>query len=195
MFRTDLVKKNITLSDGTDLKIRSICPEDAPRLQVLFNRLSEESGYLRFLHNRKSLPDEEAKAFANVDGQSNMAFVAVHKDHDAESVVAVAHYFVISQEDAGSAEVAIVVEDRYQGKGLGTYLLKHLASYAKTHGVHTFVATVHYSNDRIMRLIRRSGLLNKRKLSSGVWEIQVELSSELECKGIEIRMYKPFTKL
>jgi len=100
-----------------------------------------------------------------------MAFVTVQEDHCDEKVVGVDRYYVIGQEDAGIAEAAIVVEDRYQGLGLRTSLLKQFISHAS-------IAMVHFRNDRIMQLIRRSGLPHKSKLTSGVREIQVALSSE-----------------
>jgi GNAT superfamily N-acetyltransferase len=74
------------------------------------------------------------------------------------------------------AEAAIVVEDAYQGRGLGTLLVERLLSYARMHGIRYFVAEINSENDRVLRFIRRSGLPAEKKLEAGVWLIRVRLA-------------------
>jgi len=167
----------ITLRDGTMVTIRPIRPDDAPRLQVLFYRLSPESIALRFLGHPKELPDEQAQQLANVDYQTRMALVAIHEQDDEEHIIAVARYAADSAQP-DLAEAAIVVEDEYQKRGLGTLLLTRLVAYARTHGIRAFMATVHHDNVQIMRFIRRSGLPSESKLEAGVWEIMVKLEPD-----------------
>lgn len=165
----------VNLRDGTPVIIRPIRPDDAARLQALFGRLSPETVYLRFLRFRKELPYEEAKNLADVDYQTRMALVATRDQHGDEQLIGVARYAVIPGTWPAEAEAAIVVEDRYQGKGLGTILLERLVAYASAHGICAFLATVRYDNARMMRFIRRSGLPTESRVESGVWEIRVEL--------------------
>ena len=73
--------ERVTLRDGTTVTLRPIRPEDAPRLQEAFERLSPESVFLRFLDQRASLSDDEARRGAAVDGYSTMAIVAVIEEH------------------------------------------------------------------------------------------------------------------
>ena len=72
-------------------------------------------------------------------------------------------------------DVTIVVEDRYQGRGLGTLLLERLVAYARTHGIRVFRATVYHDNAPMKRIIRRSGLPIESRVESGVWEIRMKL--------------------
>jgi GNAT superfamily N-acetyltransferase len=168
----------VTLRDGTALTIRTVRPDDTPRLQAFYGRLSRECISARFLGTCKELPHKVVERLTNVDLQTQMALVATREQHGEEVIIAVARYWVIPVNEPGLAEPAVVVEDRYQNRGLGTHLLKRLAAYARAHGVRTFLFTVHHSNTRILRLIRRSGLPIESKMESGIWEIQVKLETE-----------------
>jgi RimJ/RimL family protein N-acetyltransferase len=167
----------ITLCDGTEVIIRHIRPEDAARLQALFARLSPESIFFRFLGLRKELPDKEAEQLAGVDQQSRMAFVATVQQNGQE-IVAVARYAAIPETWPLEAEAAIVVQDSYQGRGLGTILMGRLATYARTQGIHAFRATVHQGNARIMRFIQRSGLPTRSRVEPGGLEIWIGLGPD-----------------
>ncbi len=168
----------VTLRDGTAVTIRPIRPDDARGLQALFDRLSPESISLRFLGQLKELPYEQARQLANVDYHKRMALLAT-REHDGEQhIIAVARYAVDPTAGPDVAEAAIVVEDEYQKRGLGTLLLTRLVAYAQAHGIHAFMATVHQDNIQIMRFVRHSGLPSKSTLEAGVWEILVKLEPE-----------------
>jgi RimJ/RimL family protein N-acetyltransferase len=160
------------LRDGTEVSIRPIRPDDATGLQELFSRLSPESIFLRFLGKPKDLPAEQAQRLANVDYESHMAFVA---ELDG-ALIGVARYAEPDWGEDGVAEAGVVVEDRFQSKGLGTMLLKRLTDYGGAHGIHTFAATIHHSNLKILRFLRHSGLPVDRRLDGGLWEVKVKIS-------------------
>lgn len=168
----------ISLRDGTQVNIRPVRPDDAPGLQALFNRLSPQSIYHRFLGFRIFLPYEEAKRLAEVDYQEKMALVATNDKNGRENIIGVARYDVLSSAEPSVAEASVVVEDQYQGRGLCTHLLKRLKVYAQTHGIRAFRALIHNDNTRIMRLIQRSGLpVERMTIEQGVWDIQVNLEN------------------
>jgi acetyltransferase len=164
-----------SLRDGTPITIRPIRPDDAPHLQVAFSRLSPDSVYLRFLEAFRELPDKQARDFASVDYFERMAFVGTVSEIEGESLIGVARYAIVKAEDA-LAECAVVVVDEYQNRGLGSLLLNRLVRYARLHGVKTLLATVHVSNEQIMRFITHSGLPSTRKMiEPGVWEVRLSL--------------------
>lgn len=168
--------EEIELRDGTLVALRPVRSDDARRLIDLHSRLSPESLYYRFLEVSKELTPAQARAFAEVDYQNSMALVATLPDgDDDELITAVARYGVDPTLGEGVAEVAVIVEDPYQGLGLGTIMLQRLTLYAKEHGLRAFRASVHQSNEKILRFIKRSGLPAERKLDGSVWEILVEL--------------------
>jgi len=176
-------QETVTLRDGTEVVIRAIRPDDAPRLQDLFHRLSPESVYFRFLGRPKDLPLAQAQRLANVDCVLCMAFVATHGRDDVRDIIGVARYAHVEGRP-GLAEAGIVVEDRYQGRGLGTMLLKRLIAYAREHGVQALYASVHPANDQILRFIQRSSLPTESRLEAGVWEMHVYLDQDAQ-EGLE----------
>lgn len=157
---------------------RPIRPDDAPKLQSLFERLSPESVFLRFLGSRKTLTAQDAERLANVDYDRRMAFVATLDEGPEEILIGVARYSAVADSEPLEAEAAIIVEDSYQSQGLGTLMLERLSAYARQHGVHRFWAAVHHSNDRILRFLRHSGLPLEMNLDDGVWDIHVSLDPE-----------------
>jgi RimJ/RimL family protein N-acetyltransferase len=168
----------VKLLDGTIVTVRPIRSDDAPRLQALFARLSPDSIYRRFLGYRRELPYEQAVRLATVDYRTQMALVATREGEEREQVVAVARYAVTNPDQPDRAEVAVVTEDRCQGRGLGLLLLKWLMVYAQTHDIRVFQATVHPHNTQILRFIERSKLPVQKKLEAGAWEIQIRLEPE-----------------
>jgi ribosomal protein S18 acetylase RimI-like enzyme len=168
--------ETITLPDGTAVTLRPIRPDDAARLQAFHTHLSQETIYLRFLGMHPTLSDKEAEKLANVDYQTRMALVATRMEKEEESLIGVARYAMTGPERPGEAEVAIVVEDKYQGLGLGTILVDRIMAYAREHGVCVFFMEVNAENDRILHFVRRSGLPTEKVFREGVWEIRVKIS-------------------
>jgi GNAT superfamily N-acetyltransferase len=179
----------VTLRDGSRVTIRAMRPDDAPRLQALFCRLSPESIFFRFLGQPRELSDREARRLATVDYGAQMAWVAVPErspegEGAEEQIIGVARYARLPDkagpeaQTQAIAEAAVVVEDRWQRQGLGTMLLQALADYARAHGIDAFQATVHQTNTRILRFIRRSGLPTHDKAEGGLWEIRVSLEED-----------------
>lgn len=172
--------EQVILHDGTPVTIRPIRPEDAPKLQAAFKRLSTQSIYLRFLEIFSQLTDQQARDFANLDYYQRMALVAEIQEPDGLNLIGVARYAMLAGDEPGLAECAIVVVDEYQKQGLGSLLLRRLIRYARSHDVQTFLATVHVSNAQIMRFIQRSGFpAEKKMIEPGVWEIRVRLQDEI----------------
>jgi acetyltransferase len=168
--------EQIALPDGTLVTIRPIRPEDAPKLQSAFKRLSIQSVYYRFLQVFTQLTDQQAHDFANLDYYQRMALVAEIQEEGESNLIGVARYAMLPGDEPGLAESAVVVIDEYQKRGLGSLLLQRLVRYARSHDVRTFLATVHVSNAQIMRFIQRSGFpADKKMIEPGVWEIRVHL--------------------
>lgn len=150
------------LADGPRVTIRPIRPDDEPRLMALFSRLSPRTVYERFFRTYRELPAEWYRSFANVDYRTRLALVAEH----AAEVVAVARYE--PGETSGTAEIAMVVEDAWQGRGLGTLLLGDVMRAAETAGITTFCADVLAENERMLRLLRKLARFTSFHVSQGV---------------------------
>ncbi len=166
-----------TLRDGTVVTIRPVQPDDGPRLQALVRRLSPESRFLRFMEYVKELSPAQAARLTDLDYHQRMALAAVIEQGGEERVIAVARYAAPAGNDPGRAEVGVVVEDAYQGLGLGSHLLAQLTTYARQHGIHTFTATIYPTNERILKFIRSSRLAYQRRFVEGAWEVTISLSA------------------
>ena len=155
--------RGVTLKDGTTAVLRPIRPEDEPELSALYARLSPETAYQRFFTVMARLPPSWAHTFANVDYERRMAIVAVSADN---RLIAVARYDL----DAASheAEIAIVVQDQWQGKGLGTILLAELLGYAEARGIRRFRACVLTENRRMLDMLGRLAEVLERRDERGV---------------------------
>jgi acetyltransferase len=155
--------RGVTLKDGTTAVLRPIRPEDEPELSALYARLSPETAYQRFFTVMARLPPSWAHTFANVDYERRMAIVAVSPDN---RLIAVARYDL--DEASDEAEIAIVVQDQWQGKGLGTILLAELLGYAEAKGIRRFRADVLTENRRMLDLLGRQTRVLERRTDRGV---------------------------
>jgi acetyltransferase len=171
-----LNSETITLKDSTHVVIRPIRPDDADDLQESFQRLSIQSIYLRFLSFKKELTDDEARQLATVDYDSRMAFVATRKENDHEIVLGVARYARLDPEHPDTAEAAVVVIDEYQGLGLGKKLLLRLVVYARAKGIRCIRGNLQVGNDRMLLLVKGSGLPHETHFVDGIWEVTIDLS-------------------
>ena len=165
----------LTLSDGTYVLVREIQPEDAPALQRLVGRLSEQTIHLRYFGPMKKLSDKQARYFAEVDGQDRYALVALDPEND-EDIVAVVRYD--REKGTDRAEYAALVEDRMQGKGLGIALTRSLIEAARERGVRDFEALVLPENRGMLRLLRSLDLPESAHLEDGVRRVSVDLFPE-----------------
>ena len=158
------------LTDGGTVHLRPILPEDADRLQAFHSRLSKETVYNRFFAYRPVLSDADLARFTQVDHRDRVALVATLND----AIVGVVRYdrFPGSQD----AEVAFVVEDGHQGRGLGPLLLEHLAGAARERGITGFTADVLPTNRAMLGVFRTAGYTTARKLTEGYVELTFSIS-------------------
>jgi GNAT superfamily N-acetyltransferase len=140
-------------------------------LQRLHGRLSDSTIDQRFHGPKPQLDEVWARRFAELDGHTAAAFVATTGTHGP--IVGVARYYKIGA--TTTAEVAFVVEDAYQGCGLGTRLMKRLREQALRNGITEFVALLLPRNERMLRLLRAVGPTQIR-VESGTVDVQVSIS-------------------
>jgi GNAT superfamily N-acetyltransferase len=129
---------------------RTVQPDDDVLFRRLWPRLSRDTVYRRFHSPLHALPAETVRRLATVDHDRREAVAAIV----GGELVGVARYDR-SPEDPATAEFAILVEDAWQGAGLGRQLLTELIALATDRGVTTLTATVQRDNDRVIGLIRR----------------------------------------
>ena len=166
-------KTDVILKDGSTLYLRPIRLEDEEKLLALFYRLSPHTVYLRFHHIIRQMSKEEVRRFCTVDYDNDFALVATAVEDGEEKIIAVGRYNRLPRRDA--AEVAFVVEDGYQGKGIGTHLLEQLAIIARKKGIRLFEGEVLADNQEMMQVLEDSGFQITRELEQGVYRFALNL--------------------
>jgi RimJ/RimL family protein N-acetyltransferase len=162
----------LVLRDGTCVPVRGIRTEDAGALQRLVGRSSERSIQLRFFGPLKELSDESAKHFADVDGEDRFALVALDPE-DPDEIVAVVRYE--REGESGTAEYAALVEDRFQGRGLGVGLTRRLIEAARENGIGRLHAMVMRENIGMLSLLRSLDLPERTHWQDGAEHVEVDL--------------------
>jgi RimJ/RimL family protein N-acetyltransferase len=162
----------LALRDGTCVPVRQIRAEDAPALRRLVGRSSERSIGLRFFGPIKELTEEKARHFAEVDGKDRFALVALDPEVEDE-IVAVVRYE--RKRDTDGAEYAALVEDRFQGRGLGIGLTRGLIEAARQRGIKRLHALVLRENSGMLRLLRSLEFPERKRRENGLEHIEIDL--------------------
>lgn len=155
---------------GLRILLRPAKISDEPLLKDFFYSLSDESLYQRFISARRDIPHEVLQKFVAVDYFQKMVLIAVMEKDDRESICGLGQYDINS--DMFTADVALVVRDDCQNRGVAAELLSHLVYLAKRQGLLGFTAEVLAGNDPVFRLFKRMGFAVSKRRESGVYELR-----------------------
>jgi acyl-CoA synthetase (NDP forming)/RimJ/RimL family protein N-acetyltransferase len=159
---------DVVLSDGATAHLRPIRPDDADRLVEFYGRVSDDSKYFRFFAPYPTLSPRDVETFTQVDHTDRVALIVLTGDE----MIAVGRYERI---DAGQAEVAFLVEDDHQGRGVGSVLLEHLAQAARERGIGRFVAEVLPHNHKMITVFSEAGYTIASRLTDGIVHVEFEI--------------------
>jgi GNAT superfamily N-acetyltransferase len=166
--------ENVRLRDGSHVLVRAVRPDDKPLFVAGFERLSEESRYLRFMGYKKVLSLRDLEFFTELDHADHEAIGAI--DPFTGEGLAVARYMRLPH-DRSSAEAAVAVIDAWQGRGLGSVLLERLADRARAAGIERFEATLFTDNKAMLALFGRIGEIEVRQHEGQTIQIDIALST------------------
>jgi acyl-CoA hydrolase/RimJ/RimL family protein N-acetyltransferase len=166
-------ESTMTLDDGTGVLVRPIRPEDEPLMKDMFYSFSEQTVHLRFHSHVRAMPHQRLQVFCNIDYDTEMALVGLIDVDGREEVVGVGSF--VQEASGGTAEVAFMVRDEWQGKGLGSYLFRRLVDIARTKGVPQFQAYVLPENTAMLKVFHGSGLETETKTEDGVVAVTMRL--------------------
>ena len=170
----------LSLNDGTAVRFRAVSPGDAPALQRLHGRCSGRSIELRFFGPLGELPDKKAARLSRAEDADRLALAALDPG-GGEEIAAVVRFERVAGGEA--AEYAALVEDRWQGLGLGRALTERLVGAARGRGVRRLYALVTPGNERMVRLLRGLGLPTRRSREGGAERLEVDLRGSKEVDG------------
>ena len=142
------------LRDGRPVKIRALRPDDRADMLAAIGRTSMQSLQRRFFVPKKGFSEREMAFFLDIDFESHVALVAQIDEDGRPAIVGGGRYIVVKP---GQAEIAFVVVDAYQGQGVGTILLRHLAVLARDAGLKELIAEVLLENSAMLKLSKKFG--------------------------------------
>ncbi|MFZ2259873.1 acyl-CoA synthetase (NDP forming) [Luteococcus japonicus] len=155
---------DVVLADGGIAQLRPITADDRANMIAFYSRVSDQSKYLRFFATHPTLSDQELDEYTNPDNHDRVALLlAVDGD-----VVAFAHYEILPDLLPDRvANVAFLVQDDQQGRGVGNILLEHLAEVGRECGVERFTAEMLTQNRRMVQVFTRAGYSVRPELADG----------------------------
>jgi RimJ/RimL family protein N-acetyltransferase len=142
------------LSDGTLVRLRLTRPSDSPRVREFLEMLSQPSSYRRFLSVFDVVPDNVVRHFTFYEPSERLMLAATAPHEGTDALIGLADVAML---DTGMAEIAIVVSDEHQGKGVGTLLTEAVAALATRRGVTRLKATMAADNKAMLKLLENLG--------------------------------------
>ena len=161
-----------TLGNGRQIVIRALRPDDEDSLLAVVGQASVQSLYRRFFGVRRRFSKREVAFFVNVDFVKHVALAAVTEEAGRTALVGTGRYIVTKP---GSAEVAFAVADEFQDQGIGTMLMRHLATIARDAGLSELTAEVLTENENMLKVFEKSGLRVNTKQAAEVTHVTMHL--------------------
>ncbi|WP_413801789.1 GNAT family N-acetyltransferase [Streptomyces iranensis] len=168
---------DVVLRDGGTAQIRPITTDDAQRLVSFYERVSDESKYYRFFAPYPRLSDRDVHRFTHHDYVDRVGLAAIVGDE----FIATVRYDRIdgrgmpAAAPADEAEVAFLVQDAHQGRGVASALLEHIAAVARERGIRRFAAEVLPANTKMIKVFTDAGYTQKRSFEDGVVRLEFDL--------------------
>lgn len=169
------LRGSLTLLDGTVVNFRPLLPDDGDLLQAFHARLSPDSITLRYFHMVPVLVPAMVEHLTHLSYTDRMALVATTDEAGGEQIIAVVRYEGLG---GGRAEVAFLVEDRWQHHGIATALLHRLAAYARMQGYTTFVAEVLATNALMREVLRNAGFPYTTAYDQNTVEMRLDIRGD-----------------
>ena len=164
-----------SLKDRLEVKIRPIKPSDEDMMRQLFYNFSDESKYFRYFANKPVMPHKEMQKYVNIDYQDTLSIVAIVEKGRNERIIAEARYAYGKQE--GAHEVAFIVDEDFQGKGVATFMLNYLIKIARNRGIGEFIAYVLPRNEAMLKVFEKAKVPITRSFDSDAILVRLNLAA------------------
>ncbi|MFD8538817.1 bifunctional acetate--CoA ligase family protein/GNAT family N-acetyltransferase [Streptomyces rubrogriseus] len=168
---------DVVLRDGGTARVRPITVDDAERLVSFYEQVSDESKYYRFFAPYPRLSAKDVHRFTHHDFVDRVGLAATI----GGEFIATVRYDRIgaggtpATAPADEAEVAFLVQDAHQGRGVASALLEHIAAVARERGIRRFAAEVLPANNKMIKVFMDAGYTQKRSFEDGVVRLEFDL--------------------
>jgi RimJ/RimL family protein N-acetyltransferase len=178
--RTDRIFKG-----GMKAHIRALKPTDESMIRDLFYTLSESSVYFRYFSPRRSMPHKNVQQYCNLKEDDGLSLVVTIGPRENRKIIAEARYMIDRNGDF--PDVAFMVDENYQGRGIASALLHYLIELGQENGIKGFRADVLFSNKPMMKVFEKLPYVLHKSISDGVISIRFkfdELKTELQSEAV-----------
>ncbi|MFE9931961.1 GNAT family N-acetyltransferase [Streptomyces sp. NPDC005533] len=178
---------DVVLRDGGTARIRPITTEDAGRLVSFYEQVSDESKYYRFFAPYPRLSDRDVRRFTHHDYVDRVGLAATI----GEEFIGTVRYDRIGPDGrpasapADEAEVAFLVQDAHQGRGVASALLEHIGAVARERGIRRFAAEVLPANTKMIKVFTDVGYQQKRSFEDGSVHLTLDLEPTAESLAVQ----------
>jgi acyl-CoA hydrolase/RimJ/RimL family protein N-acetyltransferase len=167
-----------TFRGNLTVRFRAIKPSDEEEMRRLFYRFSDKSVYYRYFSPIKVMPHAKMQEYVNVDYRHFMSIVGLVDESGIERIIAEGRY--VRLEDRPFADTAFIVDEKYQGRGIATFLLDMLISFAQEQGIIGFSADVLADNKAMIRTYEKSRYPIEATVEFGVYHLTIPFSERSE---------------
>lgn len=164
-----------TFKNGMEVVFRAIKPSDEEEMRHLFYRFSDEAVYYRYFTSIKTMPHTKMQEYVNVDYSKVMSIIGLIHKHGGGHVITEARY--VKDPQKPWADVAFIVDEKYHGLGIASYLYQMLIRNARNCGIQGFTADVLSSNQAMMKVFEKGGIV-KAKLEYGIYKLNMPLNQD-----------------
>ncbi len=166
-----------SFKDKLSLRFRAIKPSDEDQMRKLFYRFSDEDVYYRYFSPVQTMPHNKMQSYVNIDYRNTMSIVGMVGTKGETRIVAEARYV---REQGKFADVAFIVDEEYQGKGIASYLYQMLIDVARKNGIEGFTADVLPTNTGMLRVFKKGPYPFTSNLNSGVYHLVIPFTDSPE---------------
>ncbi len=172
----DTITQTHTFSGKLRVRFRAIKPSDEEGMRKLFYRFSDQAVYYRYFSPIKAMPHRKMQTYVNVDYRRVMSIVGTIERVGAEEIIAEGRY--VRHQDSSLADVAFVVDEKYQGRGIASFLFGLLIRVAREQEISGFTADVIAENKAMLRVFEKAPFPIRAVLESGIYTLTIPL---VEC--------------
>ncbi|WP_424211410.1 GNAT family N-acetyltransferase [Streptomyces sp. BI20] len=178
---------DVVLRDGGTARIRPITPDDAGRLVDFYEQVSDESKYYRFFAPYPRLSDRDVHRFTHHDYVDRVGLAATV----GGEFIATVRFDRIGPDGrsasgpSAEAEVAFLVQDAHQGRGVASALLEHIAAVARERGIRRFAAEVLPANTKMIKVFKDAGYQQRRSFEDGSVHLALDLEPTAESLAVQ----------
>ncbi|MBP7233200.1 MAG: GNAT family N-acetyltransferase, partial [Syntrophaceae bacterium] len=163
--------------DNLTVRFRAIKPSDEEEMRRLFYRFSDQAVYYRYFSPIKTMPHKKMQEYVNVDYRYTMSIVAIIEESGVEKIIGEGRY--VRKQGESYADTAFIVDEKYQGRGISTYLFNLLIRSAREEGMSGLKADVIENNRAMLKVYEKAPYPVQTVLSGGMYKITIPFSSDL----------------